>query len=83
MSSHRFILEKGSRKYDCRRCGGSVTFRRYVDTENGNQYLADDVGICDRLNKCGYHYPPKQYFADNPEVKTEFFARENKPNKKF
>ena len=29
-------------------------------------YLSDSVGKCNRLNKCGYHYTPRQYFADNP-----------------
>ena len=39
-------------------------FTRYIDTET-NQYIADDVGKCNRLDKCGYHYTPKQYFSDN------------------
>ena len=29
-------------------------------------YINDDVGKCNRLDKCGYHYPPRQYFADHP-----------------
>jgi hypothetical protein len=29
-------------------------------------YVGDDVGKCNRLDKCGYHYPPRQYFADHP-----------------
>ncbi len=27
------------------------------------------VGRCNREQKCGYHYTPKQYFADNPKEK--------------
>ncbi len=26
--------------------------------------MADYVGRCNRIDKCGYHYTPKQYFAD-------------------
>ncbi|MBQ5898450.1 MAG: hypothetical protein IIW87_00815 [Alistipes sp.] len=29
-------------------------------------YINDNVGKCNRLDKCGYHYPPRQYFADHP-----------------
>ena len=38
----------------------------YIDTENNNQYLSERVGKCNRLDKCGYHYTPREYFADNP-----------------
>ena len=38
----------------------------YIDTENNNKYLSENVGKCNRLDKCGYHYTPKQYFTDNP-----------------
>ena len=29
-------------------------------------YISDNVGVCNRIDKCGYHYTPKQYFTDNP-----------------
>ena len=29
-------------------------------------YINDNVGKCNRLDKCGYHYTPHQYFTDNP-----------------
>ena len=29
-------------------------------------YISDNVGICNRIDKCGYHYTPKQYYTDNP-----------------
>ena len=38
----------------------------YIDTENNNQYLSVRVGKCNRLDKCGYHYTPREYFTDNP-----------------
>ena len=67
----RYYLEpyKGmaTTRHECPACHCKGEFTRYVD-ENGN-YLADHVGKCNRIDKCGYHYPPKQYFADNPTEK--------------
>lgn len=59
-----FTLERGSRKFTCPSCAKSGVFVRYVDDRG--QYLADNVGRCDRESKCGYHYPPRQYFEENP-----------------
>ena len=68
-SNYRYQLERyrgrGTR-YTCPQCGRKYTFTRYIDTENNNQYISDNVGKCNRLDKCGYHYTPKQYFTDNP-----------------
>ena len=67
--SYRFILEKYrgiSTRYTCPKCGRKHTFTRYIDTENNNQYLSERVGKCNRLDKCGYHYTPREYFTDNP-----------------
>ena len=67
--NYRYILEKyrgRSTRYNCPQCGRKHTFTRYIDTENNNQYIADNVGKCNRLDKCGYHYTPRQYFEDNP-----------------
>ena len=64
---YRYTLEKyrGIRsRYTCPQCGRKYVFTRYIDTET-NQYISDDVGKCSRLDKCGYHYTPKQYFSDN------------------
>ena len=44
----------------------NIHLQRYIDTENNNQYIADNVGKCNRLDKCGYHYTPRQYFEDSP-----------------
>jgi len=52
-------------KYSCPGCG-EKSFVRYIDRETG-RYLADDCGKCDRLNNCGYHYPPRELFRDRPE----------------
>jgi hypothetical protein len=67
-TTHRFILESytGPRsRGNCPNCGAAHEFSRYIDTENGNAYLDDRVGKCNRTNNCSYHYTPKQYFADN------------------
>ncbi len=68
-NNYRYQLERyrgrGTR-YTCPQCGRKCTFTRYIDTENNNQYISDNVGKCNRLDKCGYHYTPKQYFTDNP-----------------
>ncbi|MBR2428767.1 MAG: hypothetical protein IKB15_02155, partial [Alistipes sp.] len=42
-------------------------FTRYIDTYNNNIYINDNVGKCNRLDKCGYHYTPKQYFEEHPQ----------------
>ena len=69
MSNYRYQLEKyrgrGTR-YTCPQCGRKQSFTRYIDTYNNNIYINDNVGICNRIDKCGYHYTPKQYYTDNP-----------------
>jgi hypothetical protein len=70
MPNHRFILQPyrtpASRFY-CPLCRNKRrTFKRYIDLETNN-YLADHVGRCDREDNCGYHYTPRQYFAENPD----------------
>ena len=66
---YRYQLEKyrgRSTRHVCPQCGRKNVFTRYVDTENNNIYICDIVGKCNRLDKCGYHYTPHQYFTDNP-----------------
>ena len=74
MNTYRYILEKYrglSTRYTCPQCGRKYTFTRYIDTENNNKYISDNVGKCNRLDKCGYHYTPRQYFTDNPHKRDE------------
>ena len=69
MSEYRYQLEKyrGPRtRHVCPQCHRKQSFTRYIDTHNNNEYISDNVGKCNRLDKCGYHYTPKQYFEDNP-----------------
>lgn len=61
-----YALEKGTKKYTCPSCGKPKRFRRVVKTDTG-EYLPDYVGVCDRINSCGYSYTWKEYLRDNPE----------------
>lgn len=63
-----FELEKyrnKSSRHTCPSCGARHEFARYVDAQ-GN-YLADDVGRCNRESSCEYHKKPKDFFAENAE----------------
>lgn len=72
---HKYELQKyrtGS-KVNCPSCGHKKRFTLYIDTETG-QPLHRTVGICDRESNCGYHYTPKQYFADNGQPMQQRYA---------
>lgn len=77
MNSHKYILEPYSgvkSRWRCPACNNmEKTFSRYIDTETG-EYLADHVGRCNREDKCGYHYTPKQYFIDNNRERVSKYA---------
>lgn len=67
MNNYRYILEKYSgrnSRFACPECGATHQFSKYIDIVTG-EVLADDVGRCNRIDKCSYHYSPKQYFNDN------------------
>jgi hypothetical protein len=68
--NHRFTLEpyRGmEHRFICPNCRHRRnTFTRYIDTET-QTYLADHVGKCDRLEKCGYHFTPREFFKTNPD----------------
>lgn len=64
-----------SSKHKCPNCG-EKTWKPYVD-ESGTPFsedfrdaepnirqLAETVGRCDNVRKCGWNYTPKQFFAD-------------------
>ncbi|MCO5951045.1 DUF6371 domain-containing protein [Mucilaginibacter flavidus] len=76
---HRYTLEpyKGMDcRFMCPNCRHRRnTFTRYIDTET-QSYLADHVGKCDRLEKCGYHFKPREFFKTNPQAYVPRF----KPN---
>ena len=70
MSDYRFHLQKyrPGIKTACPECKKSRCFTRYID-EDGIIEFPDYVGRCDHENSCGYHYTPKDYFHDNPDMK--------------
>ncbi|HPA43780.1 MAG TPA: hypothetical protein PK810_07095, partial [Bacteroidales bacterium] len=39
--------------------------------ENG-EFLNEVVGRCNHESSCGYHYTPKQFFADNPSARPDW-----------
>lgn len=50
-------------RHECPNCHDKHSFAYYVD-ESGN-ILDRTVGRCNHESACGYHYTPKQFFADN------------------
>ena len=69
ISEYRYQLERyrGPRtRHVCPQCHRKQSFTRYIDTYNNNIYINDNVGKCNRLDMCGYHYTPREYFDDNP-----------------
>lgn len=66
----RFELEKGSRKYICPSCN-KKTFVYYRMNGNG-AIIHESVGRCDRIEKCGYHKKPKEWFNEHPTIKTDY-----------
>ena len=83
---YRYTLEKykgpGTR-YTCPSCGHKREFTRYIDTHT-NAHLSPIAGKCNRAGNCGYHYTPKQFFADNPGLRNKennFSAQRHTPPK--
>ena len=70
---HNYSLQRysgpGSR-FTCPACGEKHCFTLYVD-ESGD-YLNEAVGRCNHESRCGYHYTPKQFFADNPTARPDW-----------
>jgi hypothetical protein len=69
MKEYRYILEPYTgmkTRYRCPSCKKSKTFVRYIDKET-NEYLDENFGKCERVNKCGYHKPP-----DKTPVETKY-----------
>jgi hypothetical protein len=67
---YRFKLEdydgQKQNRYTCPSCGRKKQFTLYVDTTTGKP-LASDVGRCNRLDECGYHKTPRDYFNEHPK----------------
>jgi hypothetical protein len=54
-------------RHTCPNCKVKQTFTLYLDGNTGEP-IHPTVGICNRAIKCGYHYPPREYFADHLEL---------------
>jgi len=68
MNDFKFILERYTgrlSRYACPACEKPHQFTRYLNVQTG-EHVGERVGICNREAHCGYHYTPKQHFADNP-----------------
>ncbi len=64
MSQYRYTLEpyiSQKNRYECPSCGKKNAFTRYLDLEK-KEYVAIEVGKCNREQKCGYHLTPKEFF---------------------
>ena len=81
---HRFMLDGRSvtgrrqQKSICPQCG-KKSLVRYVDTQQGFQYLNDLVGRCDHEQSCGYHYRPSDFFRDRPWINLQKDKPASKP----
>jgi hypothetical protein len=76
MNNSRFVFEKYisiNSKHTCPSCGTKKSFVRYVDILTGN-HIAENVGKCDRKDKCSYWFTPKQYF-ESTGIKPESIER--------
>ncbi len=64
MERYKYKLEKyhgRESRYTCPQCEKPHSFVRYVDEEG--HYIAENVGRCNREEKCGYHLTPSEYFS--------------------
>lgn len=81
MTNFIYTLERyqgAKSRFNCPNCHARREFVRYVDAI-GN-YLADDVGKCNRESKCGYHKSPKEFFSDSPNYSSSYPKINKKPN---
>jgi hypothetical protein len=64
METYRYSLDNSrpTKLFICPWCG-KKKLKRYVDTFS-KEYLHADVGKCERIDNCTYHYTPKQYFKE-------------------
>ncbi len=64
MKEYNYILEPydGMKtRHTCPQCGKKGVFAKYISVET-KDYISGEVGRCNREDKCGYHYSPKDYF---------------------
>ncbi|MCI2107980.1 MAG: DUF6371 domain-containing protein [Bacteroidales bacterium] len=59
-----------SSRHTCPQCGKPFCFSLYVD--EGGMPLSPEVGRCDHESSCGYHKTPKDYFAEHPNLASDW-----------
>lgn len=60
--------DKGkSTRHICPSCKTKLSFTLYLNGAT-HEPIHSTVGKCNREIKCGYHYPPRQYFFENPST---------------
>ena len=83
-TNYKYTLSKyeagGRNRYTCPRCGQRKCFSRYVDTDT-NEPLEYNVGKCDHVNSCGYHYTPSEFFHDHPSRRPTGWQETPRPPK--
>lgn len=57
-------------RHECPNCNDKHSFTYYIDGNSGLP-IHETVGRCDHESSCGYHYPPKKYFTDHPDLKSK------------
>lgn len=77
-------------RHECPSCHDKHSFTRYLNGDT-SEVIHPSVGRCDHESGCGYHYTPKEYHRDNPQL-SEFSdtikdgkitARSNENHPKF
>lgn len=71
MNNHRYILQPYKSiadRHTCPSCLNIKKFTKYIDTLT-NEPLSDLCGRCDRVDSCGYHFTPREFFTENPDKK--------------
>jgi hypothetical protein len=57
---YEFSLAQTGEKFTCPECL-QKSFVPYIHNDGTGEWIAPEVGRCDRLDKCGYHLPPRDY----------------------
>lgn len=56
-----------SSRHECPACHDKSSFARYLNGDTG-EVIHPSVGRCNHESGCGYHYTPKEYYRDNPQL---------------
>lgn len=65
LATHAQMKRLYGHRLPCPSCGRKQSFVVYVDGDG--EPISTNVGKCDHINKCGYHYRPSEYRRDHPD----------------